>query len=187
MVHLGIVDVRSAVQERQVNRAVLFVIGAMLWTTGCESHPTASLMRIDTFDGNEAQLRRLYEQEHTPLVIVGHGVYRPPDECLCRKVTSPPAPTPAPAPENPDPSSETPPDSGSSPQDEGRKFGGLAEQRVIGGFAEQRVFGGGSIPIKCTARGDCKGFTVVIPLGGSVRYFDSRGLHDAPDNFVPIR
>ena len=186
MVYLGAVDVGSSVQERQVNRLLLLAILGMFMLIGCASNgPTAAMSRIGTFDGREAKLRELYEQHHVPLVVVGHGIYLPPPECLGQTYMKSSTPAPAPAPvESPSSSVRIAPSA--SADESGRKYAGQAEQRIIAGQAEQRVFGGGFIPIKCMRRGDRHGFEVMIPLGGDVQYFDGRELHTSSDGFVPL-
>ena len=171
MVHLGAVDVGSAISDGAMKRFLLFLAMCALFMPGCKTE-TGTMSRIATFE-DDGQLRQLYDQHHAPLVVVGHGVYLPPDECLCRKTNAAVAA----------PSQQPPPEENPSQPTESRVN---EEDHTYGGFAEQRVFGGGSLPIKCTTRGDCRGFQVIIPNGGEVRYFDGSALKPAADGFVPI-
>src|SRR3954453_10025107 len=67
---------------------------------GCNSNPEV-ITKLESFDGSQEQLRRLYAEHQCPLVVVGKGIYLPAPGCLCKK--TPADAEAAPAPESPPP------------------------------------------------------------------------------------
>src|SRR4051812_31878387 len=146
-----------------MRRSVLFIFFASVFAlVGCNSNPEV-VTRLESFDGSQEQLRRLYSEHQSPLVVVGKGIYLPPPGCLCKK---------APADSEAAPASESlPPAAEQTPSEQPEQSPPLGEDdRKIGGMAEQRVFGGGTLPIKCVKRWNCTGFEVLVPNGGDVLY-----------------